>query len=81
MTTKFVLLFTDGSFSGFVDVHEDVEYHIDDNDCYRAFACEVPPDAVPISDEDYENYMREPSKYIWNIEDKCFNVIPEQEGF
>lgn len=68
---RYVLLFSDGSFSGFI-TRNDVERYVAADNCYRARRAKIPADAVPISEEEYQDFMSNQTARRWDRDARRF---------
>lgn len=71
---RYVLVFTDGSFSGFI-TRNDVERYVGDDNRYHARRAKIPADAVPISEEDYQDFMSNQTARRWDRDVRRFVPI------
>ena len=65
MSFRYVLLFSDGSFSGFT-TRADVERSVGPDNRYHAHRAKIPADAVPISEEAYQDFMSNQTARRWD---------------
>ncbi|MHB2265800.1 hypothetical protein [Aliihoeflea sp. PC F10.4] len=75
---RYVLLFDDGSFSGFA-TRNDVEHYVADDNCFRARRAKIPANNVPISEADYQDFIENQTSRRWDVDAQRFVPIEEEE--